>query len=164
MKPILKRSGDALSALSLLVSKGTSTFVLLLSHTTFIYPQFKTHDIKLTNKSSITCLTSITAALTVAFILSSVLYSLVKRNWNHFSIITGINSSPYAVPPWVFHSSVFTLSSNYLLDSHHRQVDVGSIQLQVDLHVDCSLALRVEVLSHLGTHGSETQQKKKNPY
>lgn len=48
----------------------------------------------------------------------------------------------------------------HLLDSHHRQVDVGGIQLQVDLPVDCSLAVLVEVLSHLRTHGSETQQTK----
>lgn len=40
--------------------------------------------------------------------------------------------------------------------SYHRQVDVGGIQLQVDLPVDCSLAVLVEVLSDLGTHGSET--------
>lgn len=40
--------------------------------------------------------------------------------------------------------------------SYHRQVDVGGIQLQVDLPVDCSLTVLVEVLSDLGTHGSET--------
>lgn len=36
----------------------------------------------------------------------------------------------------------------------HRQVDIGGIQLQVDLPVDCSLAVLVEVLSHLRAHGS----------
>ena len=50
------------------------------------------------------------------------------------------------------------LFSIRLLNSYHRQVDVGGIQLQVDLPVDCSLAVLVEVLSHLGTHGSETPQ------
>lgn len=41
-------------------------------------------------------------------------------------------------------------------NTHHRQVDIGGIQLQVDLPVDCGLAVLVEVLSHLRTHCSET--------
>lgn len=41
----------------------------------------------------------------------------------------------------------------------HRQVDVGGIQLQVDLPVDRSLAVLVEVLSHLGTHGSKRMSR-----
>lgn len=37
----------------------------------------------------------------------------------------------------------------------HGQVDVGGVQLQVDLPVDGSLAVLVVVLSHLGTHDSD---------
>lgn len=40
-------------------------------------------------------------------------------------------------------------------DSHHRQVDVGRVQLQVDLPVNGGLAVLVEILSHLGRHCSE---------
>lgn len=46
-------------------------------------------------------------------------------------------------------------------DSHHRQVDVGSVQLQVDLPVNGSLAVLVEILSHLGRHCSENTHTKK---
>ena len=95
----------------------------------------------------------------------------LKRNWNHFSIITGISVT---VPLMLTRTiciiivcsstlgfrlfSTQLLFSVHLLNSHHRQVDVGGVQLQVDLPVDCSLAVLVEVLSHLGTHGSETPQ------
>lgn len=37
-------------------------------------------------------------------------------------------------------------------DSYHRQVDVGRVHLQVDLPVDGSLAVLVEILSHLRVH------------
>lgn len=46
--------------------------------------------------------------------------------------------------------------------THHRQVDIGSIQFQIDLPVDCSLTVLVEVLSHLGTHCSDDSNDKCN--
>lgn len=92
---------------------------------------------------------------------------------NYFSIITVnmttvpltlitsiciISSSTLGFPVIaILLSEHFSLSTYW---THHRQVDVGGIQLHVDLPVNCSLAILVEVLSHLGTHGSETQHTK----
>lgn len=45
-------------------------------------------------------------------------------------------------------------------NSHHGQVDVGSVQLQVDLPVNGRLAVLVEILSHLSRHCSENSKKK----
>lgn len=36
--------------------------------------------------------------------------------------------------------------------SYHGQVDIGGVQLQVDLPVDGSLAVLVEIVSHLRAH------------
>lgn len=67
-----------------------------------------------------------------------------------------ISRSTQGFPTHLYSLSCFSIAwiSNYW--THHRQVDVGGIQLQVDLPVDCSLAVLVEVLSHLRTHCSET--------
>lgn len=44
------------------------------------------------------------------------------------------------------------LPLQYDLETYHGQVDVGGVQLQVDLPVDGSLAVLVEILSHLRAH------------
>lgn len=45
--------------------------------------------------------------------------------------------------------------------SHHGQVDIGGVQLQVDLPVDGSLAFLMKVLSYLGSHSSVNNTVKK---
>lgn len=51
-------------------------------------------------------------------------------------------------------SNIVLISSSCPQVTHHRQVDIGGIQFQIDLSVDCSLTVLMEVLSHLGTHCS----------
>lgn len=56
----------------------------------------------------------------------------------------------------------FTLAECTLMESHHGQIDVGGVQLQVDLPVDGGLAVLVEVLSHLRRHFSGTTKTSKS--
>lgn len=70
------------------------------------------------------------------------------RELVHTGLITLLQSSVHLC------SCFFTLAECTLMESHHGQVDVGGVQLQVDLPVDGGLAVLVEVLSHLRSHFS----------
>lgn len=71
---------------------------------------------------------------------------------------------PFPCATWYFryrffHLVILTQQFCQRLEPYHGQVDVGGVHLQVNLPVDCSLAVLVEILSHLGTHDSETEER-----
>lgn len=75
----------------------------------------------------------------------------------HTGVIT-VTPTILCLSPLMFLYFVFTLAECTVLymESHHGQIDVGGVQLQVDLPVDGGLAVLVEVLSHLRSHFSGT--------
>lgn len=81
-----------------------------------------------------------------------VIYAHYQRAGSHWSY----NCHSYNPLSISSHVSFFILAECTLMESHHGQVDVGGVQLQVDLPVDGGLAVLVEVLSHLRSHFSGT--------
>lgn len=82
------------------------------------------------------------------------------RELVHTGLIT-VTLTILCLSPLIF-LVFFTLAECTLMESHHGQVDVGGVQLQVDLPVDGGLAVLVEVLSHLRSHFSGTTKTSKS--
>lgn len=81
----------------------------------------------------------------IIFILTWIMSDNVGRGWT----ITTTHSTKikYAcIHVWAIKNKILNVVS------HHRSVGVGGKQLHVDHPVDCSLAVAVVVLTHLGLH------------